>query len=58
VEFRARFAGRDIPRPDFWGGFRLLPERIEFWSSKPFRLHDRREFTRRDGEWTMQRLYP
>ena len=58
VEFRARFAGRDIPRPDFWSGFRLLPERIEFWSSKPFRLHDRREFTRRDGEWTMQRLYP
>jgi len=58
LESKARFAGRDIPRPDFWSGFRLIPERIEFWSSKPFRLHDRREFTRRDGGWTMRRLYP
>jgi pyridoxamine 5'-phosphate oxidase len=55
---QARFAGRDVPRPDFWSGFRLVPDRIEYWSSKPSRLHDRREFTRVDGEWTLRRLYP
>jgi pyridoxamine 5'-phosphate oxidase len=58
VGFQARFAGREIPRPDFWGGYLLSPTRMEFWSSKPHRLHDRREFTREDGVWTMRRLYP
>lgn len=58
LEFQARFAGREIPRPDFWSGFRLTPERMEFWTNKASRLHDRREFTRQDGSWTMRRLYP
>jgi pyridoxamine 5'-phosphate oxidase len=58
VGLQARFAGREIPRPDFWGGYLLRPVRMEFWSNKPHRLHDRREFTREDDTWTMRRLYP
>jgi pyridoxamine 5'-phosphate oxidase len=59
LKVRARYAGRPIPRPDFWGGYRLIPETIEFWSSKTYRLHDRYLFTRDDdGAWTAQQLYP
>lgn len=53
-----RFAGRPVPRPDFWGGYRLRPERIEFWRSRPGRLHERTLFER-DGEgWSIRSLYP
>jgi pyridoxamine 5'-phosphate oxidase len=47
-----------VPRPAYWSGFRIAPERIEFWQERPFRLHDRVLFTR-DGEiWRKQRLFP
>ncbi|KCZ57026.1 hypothetical protein HY29_07730 [Hyphomonas beringensis] len=50
--------GPDIPRPEFWGGFRVTPAEIEFWQDQAFRMHDRVKFTR-DGEgWTKGRLYP
>jgi len=50
--------GPDIPRPEFWGGFRVTPIEIEFWQDQAFRMHDRLKFTR-DGEgWTKGRLYP
>lgn len=50
--------GPDIPRPEFWGGFRLAPVQIEFWQDQAFRMHDRLRYTR-DGEgWTTTRLYP
>jgi pyridoxamine 5'-phosphate oxidase len=56
---RARF-GDDPPRPDHWGGYRLVPTEIEFWADGAFRLHDRFQWTRKDGEglWTVSRLNP
>ena len=47
-----------VPRPPFWGGYRLFAQRMEFWSSRPHRLHDRREFNRSADGWRVQRLYP
>ena len=55
----ARFAGQPIPRPPFWGGFRLTPVLVEFWYGRPDRLHDRVVYTRQhDGSWHIGRLYP
>jgi pyridoxamine 5'-phosphate oxidase len=53
-----RFAGRDIPRPDHWGGFRVLPETVEFWQGRPNRFHDRLRYVRSDGGWRIERLAP
>ena len=48
-----------IPRPEHWGGFRVVPERIEFWQGRPSRLHDRLRFTRdASGRWALERLAP
>ena len=53
------YAGREIPRPPHWGGFRIVPQRIEFWQGRPSRLHDRIRYTREpSGEWRMERLAP
>jgi len=51
-------ANGEVPRPPWWTGFTLTPERIEFWLDRPNRLHDRRLFTREDGGWTSTLLYP
>lgn len=56
----ARFEGRDVPRPEGWTGWRLVPVQVEFWRDRPFRLHDRLRFDRdnADAPWRTQRLYP
>ena len=54
----ARFAGRDVPRPPHWGGFRLTPSQIEFWKDGAFRLHDRFVYERSGHGWTLSRLSP
>lgn len=58
AEYTARYAVGDIPRPPYWSGFRIVPETIEFWHDRPFRLHDRVVFARREGGWEKTRLYP
>ena len=57
-EVALRYKGQHIPCPPFWGGFRLIPERIEFWQGRPDRLHDRLCFTREGNGWKMSRLSP
>jgi pyridoxamine 5'-phosphate oxidase len=51
-------AEKSVPRPAYWSGFRVAPERIEFWQERPFRLHDRVLFTREGEAWRKQRLFP
>ncbi|WP_218827682.1 pyridoxamine 5'-phosphate oxidase [Rubricoccus marinus] len=63
AEAEARFEGESIPRPDFWGGWRVVPERVEFWQGRPSRLHDRFRYTRDaasgdGGLWRVDRLAP
>jgi pyridoxamine 5'-phosphate oxidase len=55
----ARFAHTPVTRPEHWGGYRVVPEVIEFWKARSSRLHDRFEYRRQqDGTWVRQRLYP
>jgi pyridoxamine 5'-phosphate oxidase len=53
-----RFADRPVPRPEFWGGYRLVPHRIEFWQNGDHRLHDRLLYVLEDGAWRTSRLAP
>lgn len=55
---RERYAGQPVPRPPFWGGYRLLPQRFEFWQNRPNRLHDRFRYEREGDAWRVQRLAP
>lgn len=54
----AKYLGRSVPRPPFWGGFRIVPERIEFWWRQLHRLHDRVLYVREGDGWRRERLYP
>jgi pyridoxamine 5'-phosphate oxidase len=57
-DLRARHAGQPIPRPPHWTGFRLRPERLEFWIDRSHRLHERRLFVRSGNAWPSSLLYP
>jgi pyridoxamine 5'-phosphate oxidase len=57
-DFNDKFAGVEIPRPDFWSGYRLIPESFEFWDKRPFRLHERTTYKREGERWTKGNLYP
>ena len=58
VEIEARFARGKIPRPEFWGGYRVVPEQIEFWQGREHRLHERILFTRKGTKWKTSLLSP
>ncbi len=58
TEYEQRFAGKLVPRPPHWSGFRLQPELIEFWQSRPGRLHERERYFKEHGRWQRQLLYP
>ena len=54
----AEYEGREIPRPPFWGGYRVEPDTIEFWQGRESRLHDRLVYLRNEGGWKIVRLQP
>jgi pyridoxamine 5'-phosphate oxidase len=58
ARFLAKFHVGNVPRPEFWSGYRVIPDRFEFWLAKPFRLHDRLRYTRHGEGWTTEWLYP
>ena len=57
-ELEVKYEGREIPRPPFWGGYRVEPEEIEFWQGRENRLHDRLLYRRLSGGWKIERLSP
>lgn len=57
-DVKRRFEGRDVARPPHWCGYRVVPDRIEFWVDRPSRLHERRLFTLADGRWSEGLLFP
>lgn len=59
ADVEARFAGQDVPVPDFWGGLRVVPDTVELWQGRPSRLHDRLRYRALpDGGWVLERLAP
>ncbi len=58
ADYEAVFEGQDVKRPSWWRGFRVLPESMEFWVNRPFRLHDRKRFNRNGEDWLTENLYP
>ena len=57
-QIEARFAGQEVPRPPHWSGYRLIPQRLEFWRGIEGRLHERTGYWLQDGEWHSGLLYP
>lgn len=57
-ELETQFDGQPVPRPPHWGGFRVVPDALEFWQGRPSRLHDRIRYRLQDGNWIIERLSP
>ena len=58
-EIKQKFRDKEVPLPSFWGGYRVVPDQIEFWQGRRNRLHDRFQYTKQDdGSWTIERLAP
>ena len=57
-QMKEKFLNKEVPLPDFWGGYRVIPQTIEFWQGRSSRLHDRFEYQLNDSGWTIQRLAP
>jgi pyridoxamine 5'-phosphate oxidase len=58
-EIKQKFKNKEVPLPSFWGGYRVIPNEIEFWQGRRNRLHDRFQYTKQDdGSWTIERLAP
>ncbi|HEX2751398.1 MAG TPA: pyridoxamine 5'-phosphate oxidase, partial [Verrucomicrobiales bacterium] len=58
AELNARWPEGSVPRPETWGGFRLIPQTVEFWQGRPSRLHDRLRYSRQGEQWILERLSP
>lgn len=57
-KMKTKFAQGDVPLPDFWGGYRVIPKKIEFWQGRENRLHDRLLYTKTSSGWDISRLAP
>ncbi|HEY8402141.1 MAG TPA: pyridoxamine 5'-phosphate oxidase, partial [Cytophagaceae bacterium] len=57
-KYQKEFEGKEIPRPDYWGGYKVIPEYFEFWQGRPNRLHDRIAYSKKNGNWVIERLAP
>lgn len=58
TKYAKKYEGKTVPRPPYWGGYGIIPEKIEFWQGRPGRLHDRIVYTRTSNRWTFKRLSP
>ena len=57
-DLATRYEGREVDRPEWWGGYRVMPSEIEFWHGRPRRMHDRFRYTRTNAGWQIDRLSP